>query len=339
MFIRDELNQSITNIQATKQKQEDKNYCLHERGLDGYWLQDWRYANRTNYPNHGSYSNWHLANQKFTSTQSQPFRLATSFRWVDKKCPVHEVNVEEFCNSFMVLGLNQVLIMGDSLSIEFTQALQSLLGFPPVGRRATSFNARFKPWTMTCPSPAAGTITFLLLRMSPLSDWENLARKARETQTGQAYEFINKSRNKTAVIANLGAWMQTTSEYEMGFRYFLEWLRYLNNPDKIMTFSRPTIPGHFGCLPSGEKGGESSYNWTQPVFQYPYKHYSEYDDMMKEAVIRADVDTNRWELFESWNTWTLSILNEIDRNGTEPNILAQHFQFFYSESGWTRGIW
>lgn len=50
MFIRDELNQSITNIQATKQKQEDKNYCLHERGLDGYWLQDWRYANRTNYP-------------------------------------------------------------------------------------------------------------------------------------------------------------------------------------------------------------------------------------------------------------------------------------------------
>ena len=46
-FIHDDVKQSITNIQAMHQKQEDTN-CLHERELDGYWLQDWRYANRTN---------------------------------------------------------------------------------------------------------------------------------------------------------------------------------------------------------------------------------------------------------------------------------------------------
>jgi hypothetical protein len=143
------LKQSIMNVQTTTQEAMD---CIHERGLDGYWLQDWTYANRTNYPNHGSYSNWHLANQKFTSTPSQPLRLATSFRWVDKKCPVHEVNLEDFCNSCMTLKISQILIMGDSLSIEFTQALQSLLGFPPTGRRATNFNARFKPWIMPCPA-------------------------------------------------------------------------------------------------------------------------------------------------------------------------------------------
>lgn len=232
--------------------------CLDDRGRTGQWKLDWDYANRSDYRNHGSYSYWHLADQNFTATPAQPFRLATAYRWIDDKCPVHEVNLKEFCDACLELQINQILIMGDSLSIQFTQALQSLLGFPPIGRRAINFNARLRPWTMTCkPSSSSSAtdntdfqITFLMDRLSAITDWENLANQSRG-QIGRTIDFIKFSKNKTAIIANLGAWMQTTTEYKKGFVYFLEWLNNLDDPNKIIPFWRPTIPGHLDCLPAG----------------------------------------------------------------------------------------
>mmetsp|Transcript_10717 Transcript_10717/g.14377 ORF Transcript_10717/g.14377 Transcript_10717/m.14377 type:complete len:423 (+) Transcript_10717:32-1300(+) len=292
------------------------NSCLYQRGMSGHWVQDWEYANRTDYRNHGSYSDWHLADQNFTSTKSQPFRLATSYRWVDdSNCPIHEVDLQEFCNACLSLQINQILIMGDSLSIEFTQALQSLLGFPPIGRRATGFNARFQPWTMKCPA-SNHLITFLMVRLSQITDWENLAKQAREQQNitvvGRAQEFINSSNNKTAIIANLGSWMQTTREYKLGFMSFLEWLSYLE-PNKVVTFWRPTIPGHFDCLPATSEE-KTSFDWKHPVVQEPYKNYSEYYQIMDErnqTKQLTGLDTHRWELFESWNTWTYEKLHGV----------------------------
>ena len=186
--------------------------CLERRGTLGRWVLDWEYANRSAYPNHGSYSSWHLAYQNFTATPSQPHRLATAYRWVDDECPVREVDPIGFCRACAVLGIDRILVLGDSINIEFVQSLQSLLGFPPEGRRATGFQARFRPWTMACPEDPSDpssvgthrqTITFQMMRMSPYDDWKNLGAQA-QTRTGKARDFVKATPRKTAIVANLG---------------------------------------------------------------------------------------------------------------------------------------
>jgi len=283
-------------------------FCLERRGTSGRWIQDWDYANRSSYPNHGSYSTWHLADQNFTKTPDQPYRLAMSYRWIDDECPVHEVDIEDFCGACVALGIHQILVLGDSLNIEFVQSLQSLLGFPPEGRRATAFNARFKPWTMTCPSHGPSSlghkITFWLMRYQPHSDWKQLGDEARNNN-GRARDFIDKSTHKTAIVANLGAWMQGSTQFEEAVTWFLEWMASLRDPSKVVPFWRPTVPGHLGCHPEGTKEEIKQYNWVKPVLQEPYANYLEYKQT--QDIFRAkDNDTKRksWEYFEGWNGWS-----------------------------------
>ena len=282
---------TTTVATTTTDSKIDPPSCLYHRGRTGQWKLDWDYANRSDYRNHGSYADWHLADQNFTATPAQPFRLATAYRWIDDKCPVHEVNLKGFCDACLELQINQILIMGDSLSIQFTQALQSLLGFPPVRRRANVFNARFRPWTMTCkPSSSSSAtdvntdfkITFLMERLSPVTDWENLAAQSRK-QSGRSIDFIKSSKSKTVIIANLGTWMQTTTEYKQGFIYFLEWLNNLDDPNKVIPFWRPTIPGHLDCLPAGSKEMIKSFDWKDIVPQEPYENYTEYYRIIDEG--------------------------------------------------------
>ena len=164
---------------STREPRGSVQFCLERRGTRGRWIQDWDYANRSSYPNPFP----HLADQNFTRTPSQPYRLATSYRWIDDECPIQEVNVEKFCAACVVLGIHQILVLGDSLNISFITSLQSLLGFPPEGRRATVVNARFQPWTMACPtnSPSSlghTTITFWMMKYAPHSDWKNLGEEA-----------------------------------------------------------------------------------------------------------------------------------------------------------------
>eukprot|EP00546_Thalassionema_frauenfeldii_P020520 CAMPEP_0178903622 /NCGR_PEP_ID=MMETSP0786-20121207/5256_1 /TAXON_ID=186022 /ORGANISM="Thalassionema frauenfeldii, Strain CCMP 1798" /LENGTH=232 /DNA_ID=CAMNT_0020575007 /DNA_START=660 /DNA_END=1358 /DNA_ORIENTATION=+ len=156
---------------------------------------------------------------------------------------------------------------------------------------------------MKCPSSSSSSryeITFLNMRLSPVADWEKLP-KNNSKQNKRLSRFINETKNKTAIIANLGPWMKTTAQYEKGFTCFLEWLDHLDDPNNIITFWRPTIPGHLGCRPAGEEEEVSLYDWKHIVPEEPYQNYTEF--------LRTIDDNNgttgyRWELFESWNTWT-----------------------------------
>uniref|UniRef100_A0A7S4K9D2 Uncharacterized protein n=1 Tax=Odontella aurita TaxID=265563 RepID=A0A7S4K9D2_9STRA len=291
--------------------------CVDRRGSSGRWVQDWSYANRTSYPNHGSYTNWHVAEQNFTPTTSQPHRLATSYRWIDddEDCPVSEVNLSRFCDACYDLGISQILILGDCLSTEFAKSLQSLLGFPPMGIRATEFKMGFKPWGMDCPSEPGRShmhkITFQVMRYSPFKNWKWLGNEAR-ARTGNARNFINGSSNRTAIVANLGVWMRTEEEYQRGFTYFIEWLDSLEDPGKVIAFWRPTVPGHTDCLPGGGKGGIEKYNWINPVLQKPHASYSEYQ-RAQDVLLHDENATGfgyRWELIEGWNDWSYQKLQQ-----------------------------
>ena len=134
---------------SLQQKDLQKNTCIDERGSNGRWVQDWSYAERSNYELQNSYTNWHVASVNFKPTPSQPFRLATSWRWQDYKCPMREIVLQGFCKVAAKLDITRVLILGNSLSIQFGISMLSLLGSPPRGRQ-TSFNGILKPFTIRC---------------------------------------------------------------------------------------------------------------------------------------------------------------------------------------------
>ena len=313
MFVKFQPHLSTMILRPPRVNQEDPyNFVWSDAEPADGGFKDWDYAHRSSYPNYGSEVDIkHLADQNFTRTPSQPYRLATSYRWIDDECPIQEVNVEEFCAACVVLGIHQILVLGDSLNTEFVQSLQSLLGFPPKGRRATVLTARFQPWTMACPtnSPSSlghTTITFWMMKYAPHSDWKKLGEEARN-KSGRARNFIDKSKHKTAIVANLGAWMQDRTQYEEAFTWFLEWMESLTDPSKVVPFWRPSVPGHLGCHPEGKKEEITQYNWVKPVLQEPYTDYLDYKQTQDIFMAKdnADPGTNqRWEYFEGWNDWS-----------------------------------
>lgn len=106
---------------------------------------------------------------------------------------------------------------------------------------------------MKCPSSSSSSqhqIDFLNIRISTVADWEDLPNN-RSHSNQRAMTFINATKRKTAIIANMGSWMKTTAEYKKAFTCFLEWLDRLNVPNEIIAFWRPTIPGHLDCRPAG----------------------------------------------------------------------------------------
>ena len=125
-----------------------KDNCLELRGSSGRWVQDWQYANRSQYRSHGSYGTDHLASQLFTPSKETPFRLSTSWRWQDDNCPVSEITNRGFCRVCEKLGVTRILILGDSLNLQFTMALKSLLGFSP--KSGYGFNGQLRQTKIPC---------------------------------------------------------------------------------------------------------------------------------------------------------------------------------------------
>jgi hypothetical protein len=294
---------------VSKESESIGNTCLALRGSNGRWVQDWQYTNRSKYPNHGSYTTWHIADQNFTSTPEQPFRLATSWRWEDAKCPVMEVSLKGFCQSCYDLGITRVLIVGDSLSIQFAQSLQSLLGFPPIGRRA-GFNGRFTPFSMPCQMKHSSfEITFLLSRISPLSDLIALSKESNTTAPTPQRRFVESNPNRTAIVANTGSWLHSMEDYKQGFDSLISWIDSFDQ-SKIFAFYRETIPGHLGCIPAGEKEEVSNFDWINPVQVEPYANYRDYLNNTTALELRRNngtVDYN-WGLFEDYNVYSRSKL-------------------------------
>lgn len=116
--------------------------CRSVRGDAGQWVQDWEYAQRANYLSIGSHENWFVQAQQFRPTLNTPFRWATTWRWEDAACPVHEISLNAFCRVSWQLGLTRYLFVGDSLTVQFFLSMLSLVGRPIKGLQ--------KPSTIHC---------------------------------------------------------------------------------------------------------------------------------------------------------------------------------------------
>jgi hypothetical protein len=332
----DDNNSSSSLSEETSLLSSVSSSCLESRGIHGHWVQYWDYANRTNYKMHGSYTNWHVASQNFRATTQQPFRLATSWKWQedsssddnddDKKnveCPIHEISLPGFCQACADLDITRLLILGDSLSIEFMYSILSLLGFPPQGRR-TSFNGIQRPFRISCPAGGGSRnssrnkkqqffVTLWLFRKSPLEQFVNLGTDSKLA------EYVTSNPNRTAIIANTGAWMKDLDDYKLAFHSLLDWLDSFPDSSKIVAFFRPTIPGHVDCSPRGAGGGggddggnnktktdeqANRYNWTITVDDAPFLDYQDYwktNRKNKTAV-------HNWFNFEAYNAHSQALL-------------------------------
>jgi hypothetical protein len=327
----------VANMLSTEQYRSLS--CLKHRGDSGRWVQDWQYANATNYPNHGSYSDWHVAAQNFTPSAEQPFRLATSYMWHDDNCPVSVLEKESFCQACRVLNISRILIVGDSMSIEFTRSLVSLLGYAPPKGPASQFYEHFRPIHIACPS--SQKITVMGTRISPIDDWQSIAaevseieayRKSRRSIRSSSSSVINETQHqpkpsalrqfingdndphkKTTIVANLGAWIESMEDYQVGFEALVQWLGTFD--DKIVPFFRETIPGHGGCQPNA--GNKLDFDWINPVHEKPFVSYQEYADSLETG---NKNETHNWDLFQSFNRYSKQRLARSSLQSSTPTI-------------------
>jgi hypothetical protein len=290
--------------------------------MKGQWVQDWGYAKRNTYKMHGSCANWQLASQGFHETSEQPFRLATSWKWQEDEanCHVHEISLTGFCQACADLDITRIVILGDSLSTEFMFSIIGLLGFPLNGRQ-TSLKGRFLPLRISCPAAAPAQdsslsekrirsssskqffITLWMFRKAPLDQLINLRSDT------ILWDFVENHPNRTAIIANTGAWMKDMGQYTLAFQSLLDWFDSFPDPSKIIAFFRPTIPGHVDCLPLGNKTEMSSYNWTIPVHHAPYLDYKDYLKTTMDILEAAPNKTvYNWFNFEAYNAHSQALL-------------------------------
>jgi hypothetical protein len=305
-----ERKEIIPDVESTKSHK-----CKSMRGEAGKWVQDWEYAERANYPVHGSYNDWYVHAQKFRPTLETPFRWATTWRWEDEECPVHEISLDAFCRVSWQLNLTRYLFMGDSLTIQFLLSMLSLLGLSPK-KEANPFQKLQKPILVPCSFPdhqsnhttVKFNITLWAFRRKQLKQWAVLKQQVATNTTGsdQYHQFVQTNPNRTAVVANAGAWMNSTDEYVDAFDSLLAWLDSLSK-GKVMAFFRATLPGHVACKPLGEARDRESYDWTDPheLHESPYQNYSEYS--MAEAIQNKPFN---WRLVESFNEYAHNLLTQ-----------------------------
>jgi GDSL/SGNH-like Acyl-Esterase family found in Pmr5 and Cas1p len=151
-------------------------------------------------------------------------------------------------------------------------------------------------------------ITLWAFRRNQLEQWAELKQQVATNTTGsdQYHQFVQTNPNRTAVIANAGAWMKSTDEYVDAFDSLLAWLDSLSK-GKVMAFFRATLPGHVACKPLGEARDRESYDWTDPheLHESPYQNYSEYS--MAEAIQNKPFN---WRLVESFNEYAHNLLTQ-----------------------------
>jgi hypothetical protein len=271
-----------------------------------------------------------VASVNFKPTPSQPFRLATSWRWQDYKCPMREITLQGFCKVAAKLDITRVLILGDSLSIQFGISMLSLLGSPPRGRQ-TSFNAILKPFTIRCNNittesevqePHSFDVKLWIYRRSPIDDfiYLNKESESNDTLANDQRNFVQDNLNCTVIIANTGAWMKGIENYTFAFHSILNWIDSLRSSNKILTFYRPTIPGHFHCEPNApniDNIKPADFNWTETVHQKPFLNYEEYHRKTNEILSSNEpIEEYNWLEFESYNLYSKSVIENRMSEGT-----------------------
>jgi hypothetical protein len=110
--------------------------------------------------------------------------------------------------------------------------------------------------------------------------------------------FVESNPNRTAIIANIGAWMHNMEEYQEGFYSLVSWIDSFH-PSKFLAFYREMITGHPGCKPHVETGQEVDYDWIHPIQEESYVNY---ESLMIQLNNNNTTIVYGYDLFEAFNS-------------------------------------
>jgi len=321
--------------------------CFEKRGLSGKWMQDVDYARRNVYPNHRPYTTtpWHIADSLFKPTPKEPFHSYNTYKWIDDHCPTSEITLDGFCQVMNKLNMPQILVIGDSISMQFRKGLEAMLGFPFAslhhGRDWLDTDKVVIPCDDVEETPSGFSVKIFMLGLKPYRDSVALhpqanqtlleqifrdsaprlkdPKKLRRTMNGHAHKInvrkqwveSNPGMNRTAVVMNIGAWMNSMEQYEPSLKGLFAWLDTLTK-EKIVPFFRDTIPGHPECNPIGDR---DTFDWSNYPRVEPYTNYQEFvqETQLKRSRPQASDWPAHWKYqsngtFEHFNQWTKDVI-------------------------------
>ena len=296
---------------------------LSNRGIEGEWVQDWEYANRTDYINHEEQERWGFPDDGYR----KPLRsFGSSWRWEDYNSPVAEISKNGFCQVAFELNVTRLLVVGDSMSQNFHKAFVSLLRIAPKYYAGLFKRDGKLPCRQSDTPDYFKEVTIKYMRITKLEDVLSISDPSFEIEgktVSDFSNFIETNENRTAVVLNIGAHMKDLEMYKTGFNAVLKWLdeRNVKDPSQILAFYRDTVPGHPECLPIGtkeESKSKESFNKTL-LETVPYSNYAEYrttTDAMLEKV-KLNESSVEWPwywyqhangTFETYNEYSKEII-------------------------------
>jgi len=277
---RDASGSSISDVIVV----ERARFCLKHRGFSGHWDLDWEFGKLHDYSKAVN-----LFKPAFVATEGQPVRMATAYVWKDDACPYQLVNQQNFCQVLGRLNIDNIVIVGDSLSGATWDAMLWLLGSQPY-RLKVGQDAPFRD--IKCKNNDGSIVRIQQFREY---GWP-FERK-------HVFSYILNNTTRSVVLWNVGAHHHNYKNFTVGMNETLQaYQNHLGGSNHIAIY-RPTVPGHKDCLP---RERPRKYDWSIPVNVTPYKNYTEY--------LKDETTQYTWNLFKDYNAYTQRRINELGLN-------------------------
>jgi len=235
-------------IKFAHQSPPDISECSYLRGRVGKWVQDMRYAEAAQYKTPISYYAG-KADRQFVPTNDQPYRLPTTYKWVDTLnpgCQTELVSLEGMCAVLQHLGLGRIFFAGDSLTWNHAQSMHKLLGASDDAGDGISLES----WVVPFNCKDGYTIQVQAARNDELSDVDE---ETKCDHGGVCMPWVREYVSNpvpTLLVANTGAHIHDIERFRVTFDSFLETIDKVGRPDDIVYF-RTSVPGHRDCMKEG----------------------------------------------------------------------------------------
>ena len=223
--------------------------CLENTGINGSWVQDFGFAR-----DYGQYDTPLVLPEgpyarrtggAHVPSKEAPFPWRTSWKWVDRQCPVDIMTYANICRITMKLNIRHFLFYGDSLTESHHRSFVNKMN-------STNFDKN--TGVLTCHEQHEGSsMTPYAIRIFHERDnggngkprWpRGVYRLENNTK-----KFIHESNGDRMLgIFNIGAHYHNFTHYIEDMNTMIETLEEVNRTQDIYFF-RATSPGHKDCLP------------------------------------------------------------------------------------------
>lgn len=255
--------------------------CMQLRGRLGGWTQDLGYAETAQYV---TPLQRFMNGVDFEPTLEMPYRLATTYRWIDDLCQVEVLQRGGLCGATKSLGITRIYFVGDSLGMQMAQSLWKLLGNedePYIMKRNVTHHRYQWNRTVDCPNQHHFDIVYTRNDMLDDNDETDLPQRAgdKDYNCGSTEfcmpwirSFAEYDDTGTLLIANVGPHIHEVDQYRKLVDDFLGFVDAYQKPNDVVMF-RTTPPRHNNCQDPNVAPLRSYDEYLDKHFIADYKSY------------------------------------------------------------------